>query len=658
MNTPVILLTIFLLLGAFSCLWVANSVLRRRRRPVSVAFGLSMIAASHWAFFYWLEILVPTLGQKTLLAQIEYIGIVGVSVFWLIFAAELEGFQQWTRWRWRWIAGICLIPIITLLMVFTNSLHGAFWAYTKITFEPNLPPMFQADYGWWFYVHVGYSYLLLLASTILFGIYLFRRHQTLYIWQLAMVMIAVLVPWGANGLFFAGIRPLNADLTPTTFAISGLILAWSVFRFRFLEVVPIARQKVLDNVSDAVMLFDALGQLIDVNPAARRILNIGNQDPIGKSVRDILRFNEPLLNLYQRTEQFPAQAEVFFYAPDERPDVPFSLQHFDVRINSIVSNDTDRELGRLLLLHNITARKEMEDALRRNQEELERRVEERTSALQQANDSLQLEVRERQKYEAQLMTERSSLQQKVDSSVEELRDTNARLERELRRKDEILAMLNHELRTPLNAILGMTQYLKSGSENATRQQQALDTVEQNGLALLQMVNDLLDLANLSLGELRIENTPVVLDQVCRSSLQAVQLPALEKNITVRYVPDDRVQILQGDANYLRRVLVHLLQNAVKFTPKNGKIALGVRAYPEAQRVHVVVGDTGVGIEPSELPYLFKPFAQVERGITRKYSGLGVGLVLVKRLVEMHKGEISVNSKPGQGTYFTIALPWQ
>ncbi len=267
----------------------------------------------------------------------------------------------------------------------------------------------------------------------------------------------------------------------------------------------------------------------------------------------------------------------------------------------------------------------------------------------------------RKQAEDNLHAERAALAQRVEERTADLSLTNLQLEHALRVKNEFLANMSHELRTPLNAILALSETLREQLRGPLNdhQSKAVRIIEESGQHLLALINDILDLSKLEAGKLEIQPQPVLLADVCESSLAFVKQLALKKNLTVTYTQDDRGLRVEADPRRLKQILVNLLNNAVKFTPNQGNVWLEVALDRSLQVVCLTVRDDGIGIAASDLPRLFQPFTQLDTGLSRQYEGSGLGLVIVSRLVELHNGSIKVTSDgiPGRGTTFVVALPW-
>jgi signal transduction histidine kinase/CheY-like chemotaxis protein len=232
----------------------------------------------------------------------------------------------------------------------------------------------------------------------------------------------------------------------------------------------------------------------------------------------------------------------------------------------------------------------------------------------------------------------------------------ARIEAESasRMKDEFLGTISHELRTPLNAVLGWLHLIRTGKLDAPTERRGFDAIERNVRLQAQLTGDLLDVSKSLTGRLNLENAPLSLSRVVAEAVSQVRTAATAKQVTVRVAAPDRPLVVRGDANRLRQVVWHLLANAIKFTPNGGVIDVTVESKGNA---FVTVRDSGTGIDPGFLPRVFDRFTQADSSTTRMFGGLGVGLSLVRELVERHGGEIrAMNRIDGPGSMFVVRLP--
>jgi CheY-like chemotaxis protein len=231
--------------------------------------------------------------------------------------------------------------------------------------------------------------------------------------------------------------------------------------------------------------------------------------------------------------------------------------------------------------------------------------------------------------------------------------------------------MSHELRTPLNAILGMTEGMQDNvfGEINDAQLKALQTIERSGSHLLELINDILDIAKIESGQLELEYSNTSIQSLCQSSLAFVRQQALKKRIQLETKLQTNLPNLNIDERRIRQVLINLLSNAVKFTPEGGRITLEVsytRASPLVENIQpshettnylrIDVIDTGIGIDPQNIGKLFQPFIQIDSALNRQYQGTGLGLALVKSIVEMHGGKVELTSQVGVGSCFTVLLP--
>jgi CheY-like chemotaxis protein/nitrogen-specific signal transduction histidine kinase len=261
---------------------------------------------------------------------------------------------------------------------------------------------------------------------------------------------------------------------------------------------------------------------------------------------------------------------------------------------------------------------------------------------------INMEITERKRAEAELAIEQTRLYEVEQRARLQAEEAN-------RMKDEFLALVSHELRSPLNAMLGYARLLRNGPLDAQRVNRSVDVIERNGKAQTQLIEDLLDTARIISGKLRLEVGPVDLISVIESAAQTIYPAANAKSITIHTDLKPKIGSISGDTQRLQQVIWNLLSNAVKFTPPAGRVDVVLeRVDPH---ICITVSDTGKGISPDFLPYIFDRFRQADGSSTRRYGGLGLGLALVKYLVELHGGTIEAFSGgEGKGTTFKVLLP--
>lgn len=277
--------------------------------------------------------------------------------------------------------------------------------------------------------------------------------------------------------------------------------------------------------------------------------------------------------------------------------------------------------------------------------------------LQQAVSKFRL-VQDNIRLQQELLQEKEHLEEKVTARTRDLIAAYQNLAKIACIKDEFLANMSHEIRTPLTSILGMTEALSDltlGPLNA-RQLEALRTIDESGLHLLELINDILDVAKIESGKLDLNMGRVSVASLCQASVRLMNPVGQKKGIQLAIDIADGVTSFLADEMRLKQVLVNLLSNAVRFSAPYGEIVLGVTHDAEKGIITFMVRDQGVGIPEQEIERLFEPFEQLDAGLFKEYGGTGLGLTLVRTLTEMHGGSVRVESEVGKGSCFSIVLP--
>lgn len=257
------------------------------------------------------------------------------------------------------------------------------------------------------------------------------------------------------------------------------------------------------------------------------------------------------------------------------------------------------------------------------------------------------------------ITERKQADEQLRQSSERISLANAELARATRLKDEFLANMSHELRTPLNAILGLSEALQEEVYGSLtdKQRKSMRTIESSGRHLLELINDILDLSKIESGKMQLQTAPVDVHSLCESSLTFVKQLAHQKRIKLSSKISEGLGEIEVDERRIRQVLINLLSNAVKFTPEGGEVCLEIEGNLSSETLQFSVIDTGIGIAPESIDKMFQPFVQLDSSLSRRYAGTGLGLALVRRIVELHGGSIALESELGKGSRFTVTLPW-
>ena len=246
-------------------------------------------------------------------------------------------------------------------------------------------------------------------------------------------------------------------------------------------------------------------------------------------------------------------------------------------------------------------------------------------------------------------------QEERDQLLASERTARGEAERASRMKDEFLSTLSHELRTPLNAILGWAQILRSGDFDQDETTRGLEVIERNAMIQAQLIEDLLDMSRIVSGKISFDLKQLELSDIVDAAVQTVSLAADEKAISLQVSLDEGEYPVKGDSARLQQVVYNLLTNAIKFTPRGGRVEVELTRF--RREVEFVVRDSGQGIKPDFLDYVFDRFRQADASTTRKYGGMGLGLAIVRQLVELHGGSVRAHSEgEGSGAAFTVRLP--
>ncbi|MBI5963082.1 MAG: GAF domain-containing protein [Chloroflexi bacterium] len=322
----------------------------RPKQPGSVTFGWLTTSMTVWSIFYAYELLAPTLSTKILAAKLEYIGIASIPVIWFIFALEYTGHANWLT-RGRHFA-LMAFPTLTFGLSLTNEFHHLM--YTGTGLDPQgYPTLVILGYGSWFWVHVAFSYSLILAGVMLYLVSYFQT-QRLFRQQMSVMVFGSMLPLIVNAVRLFTPIPLHGfDLTPFTFAFSGILLAIGLFRFSLIDLLPIAAPLVIENLPDAVVVIDEHKRLVDLNPAGRLWLKVGNE-AIGRNAHEILPLLEPVWQYWDANE---THIQLGFGEGDQR-------RLFDLSITPL-RDSKNRMVGRVIIARDVS-REQMLLAAERN----------------------------------------------------------------------------------------------------------------------------------------------------------------------------------------------------------------------------------------------------------------------------------------------------
>jgi PAS domain S-box-containing protein len=367
------------ILSTVVCIWLAIAAWRRRSMPGALPFALLMLGVAEWSLTYTLELGSPDLSAAVFWDNSTWLGVVIVPAAWLAFALQYTNRGHWlTR---RTVALLTLQPLITLVLVWINPLHGLVYSSVSLGTSHGLSaPVFTN--ALWYWITIAYSYLLILLGTLLIisfirtlvgGASLYRR-------QAIAMLTAVFLPWLGNAVPLSGLNPIpTLDLTPVAFTVTGVAMAWSLFRYRMLDLAPVARNAVVESMSDAVIVLDLQHRITDLNPAAERLLGRSRSALVGQSI-------------LQAASTWSEQIQRFYHVTTAHEELVLTVDgtphSFDLRISPLF-DQRGTASGRLVVLRDITELKQALEALEQAREEQAEAARENARLYQEANSQKQ-----------------------------------------------------------------------------------------------------------------------------------------------------------------------------------------------------------------------------------------------------------------------------
>ncbi|MBK8902980.1 MAG: hypothetical protein IPM53_17450 [Anaerolineaceae bacterium] len=573
---------------------------RRRDSPGAKAFAWFSALAALWCLGYALEIGATTLPAKLIWVKLQYVGIVNVSSVFIVFCL------QYTR-RWRFannaLAVFFIVPWLLLFAVWLEPGLGIF--YREVGLDTTGPFInLDVTYGPLFWLLIVYSYTMLLAGSYLL-LTLGHKLRNPYRLQTYGLVLATIFPWLGNGLYVTRLTPFPAlDLTPLGFAATAVFLAWNLRKLSLLDVAPFAREIVLEKMANAMLVWNQQHRLLDFNPSAERLFNSVTPLKVSMTAPDL--FQGPFAAVLPLYQQNQVQQEIELTLGN-------NSSYFEVTVSPL-HDQRGQPSGRLLILHDVT---------------------EARLAAQEMENQKQL----------------------LESLVTELSIARDQAEAASRSKSAFLANMSHELRTPLTAIIGYNELLQEilgaqdGSANLLSYLQKAETAAYH---LLAIISEILDMSKIEAGKVVLHIEEVNIEALLQNVTTVVQ-PLMSPNsnqFTVNCPP--AIGSMYTDPTLLNQMLLNLLGNAAKFT-ENGTVELHVSR--DDRYVQFKVCDTGIGLTPEQINGLFQPFTQADTSLSRRFSGTGLGLSISQHYCQMLGGEICVESQFGQGSTFTVNLPW-
>ncbi len=499
MNWDSLLAVSPLILTALIPLCLAVYVWQRRQVRAAMPLLFFLIAVTFWLLVYALQLLSNDFNPKIFFWNVKSFGIFSIPPIWLVFVIYYTGYERWmTR---RNLILLLIHPIATEILLWTNHLHSLMLVNPVIEYRSSGLNTLEFDYGSWYLFTTVYLYILLLAGTVLL-IYFLLHSPGLYRDQVAALLVASFVPWVANVLDILKVYgPLGMAITPFSFAITCVALAWAIFRFRMFDVIPVAYEAVVKSMPDAVFVLNMQSEIVNLNPAGLNILGRKAEQIIGYPAQQVLP--EKWLALAKRYHGVNSAQDEFEMCEGEL------FQTYDLRISSL-HDRKGHQTGRLIVLRNITERKKVE------------------AELQKAKDTAESANVAKSAFLANMSHElRTPLNAIIGYSE----------------------MLQEEA-----ADQGQSTFVPD-----------LQKISGSGRHLLTLINDILDLSKIEAGKMELDLQAFALSELVQEVAHTIQPMVLKKNNILKILSQPDLGLMYSDPGKVRQNLLNLLSNACKFT---------------------------------------------------------------------------------------------
>lgn len=582
--------------GIFACISLLYLIKDQLKERKAQYFFLLVLSALVWSLRYIFEIVLESEDLMILSAKLEYIGIPYLSVFWLLFcSANNGGLKKLTYTNLSY--ALLVIPLLTTAFALTNELHHLIWTKIKFSYI-GTNRVLAPEHGLWFWVHVVYTYMLFITGSILMlknAIYT----SSIYRKRAIAIVSAVLIPWASNVMYLSKIATF--DITPLAFIAATIILLVTTYRYKLVDIIPIARSEVIESIADGVVVLSNDNRVVDLNRSAEIILKASRKDAIGSEASEVFRDCEGLVNLLRESKL----REVCIKKEGEQ-------RYYDIKVFPI-KDRAGYTIGKAVTIHDITTVKRAEEY-----------ANEQRKKLHEMNEKLEEMVKERTK----------------------------EIERLLQQKDEFIRLLSHDLKTPLTPLMTLLPMIKERIKDSDSKK-LLDIAIRNVNYIKNLVMNTLSLAKLNMPNVKFDIENLNLRDIVEESIADNIYIIKSKNITA----ENRIEggiMVKADKIRLKEVFTNLISNAVKFTPAGGKISF--YAEPSDKEIKIYVKDTGIGLNEKDKEKIFDEFYKADRS-RHSIDSSGLGLSICKKIVEKQGGRIWAESEGiGKGTTICFTLP--
>ena len=579
---PLLLTTAFVFLLAIS-LWL------RRNAPGVRPAAVLLIAIATWALGYAYEVFMPTLPEKIFWAKAQYPGVAVVPAAWLLFSLRYTGHLR--RISPRLLAALSIEPVLLVALAWTNEYHHLIWQSNRIVTYGHLR-LLDNVYGPAFWFHVLYGYALVVVGTYIILRYLLRTRNISRQQAIALVVGAIL-PWLGNVVYLTNILPFRLDPTPFAFLLSGIAFYWALVRGRLFDLIPIAREVVIEHLDVGIVVLDPRARVVDMNRGAERLLGVNRDETEGRHIGDVWPHWQELV---ERT-RMDADSEAELVIPTE------SGRYLRVLLTRVDEEGEHR--GSILLVEDVTARKQAEIATEKARQAAEEMARMKSTFL--ANMSHEI---------------RTPLNAIVGMS-HLLADTTLSPEQE-----DYVRTIHTSSETLLDIINNILDFSKLEAGKVE-----------------------LDIKPLDLRTCIEEALDVVAPRAVQKGLElayemgdGVPHAILGDSARLRQV---LLNLLSNAVKFTEKGEVVVSVEARPLTSQNGNSS--------RYELHFAVRDTGIGIPPDRIDRIFQPFQQADPSTQNRYGGTGLGLAITRHLVELMGGRIWVESEVGKGSTFHFTI---